>query len=70
MDTCQGDSGGPITCTKDGLNYMYGITSFGVGCNDKKYPGNSSNSLAKFVADIVGASVELWLMYVQGLIRL
>ena len=64
VDTCQGDSGGPITCTEDGLNYMYGITSFGVGCNDKKYPGNSSNS------DIVGMSVELWLMYVQGLIRL
>ena len=43
VDTCQGDSGGPITCSKDGLNYMYGITSFGVGCNDKKYPGNSSS---------------------------
>ena len=39
IDTCQGDSGGPLTCSRKGTSYMFGITSFGVGCNDQRYPG-------------------------------
>ena len=39
IDTCQGDSGGPLTCVNNNVHYLYGITSFGVGCNDQHYPG-------------------------------
>lgn len=39
IDTCQGDSGGPLTCDSEGIHYLFGITSFGVGCNDQHYPG-------------------------------
>nr|CAH0098717.1 unnamed protein product [Daphnia galeata] len=35
-DTCQGDSGGPLIVDKVG---QVGITSFGRGCTDPKYPG-------------------------------
>ena len=49
VDTCQGDSGGPFTCPRNGTNYMFGITSFGVGCNDKKYPG-AYTAVAKYLS--------------------
>ncbi len=40
-DTCQGDSGGPnlITGTSPGSDVQVGITSFGVGCAQPKFPG-------------------------------
>lgn len=38
-DACQGDSGGPAIAYIDGEKYLAGITSWGVGCTDKKYPG-------------------------------
>lgn len=38
-DACQGDSGGPAIAYIDGERYLAGITSWGVGCTDKKYPG-------------------------------
>jgi len=38
-DACQGDSGGPAIAYIDGDKYLAGITSWGVGCTDKKYPG-------------------------------
>lgn len=31
-DTCQGDSGGPMTYSANGQHYLYGITSYGLGC--------------------------------------
>lgn len=34
-DSCQGDSGGPLTH----LGKQVGITSWGVGCNNKNFPG-------------------------------
>lgn len=38
-DTCQGDSGGPAIGYIDGEKYLVGITSWGVGCTNTKYPG-------------------------------
>lgn len=38
-DTCHGDSGGPIGVKQSGQFVQYGITSFGWGCADPKYPG-------------------------------
>ncbi|XP_018024259.2 trypsin-1-like [Hyalella azteca] len=34
-DTCSGDGGGPMICG----DYLCGITSWGVGCGDARYPG-------------------------------
>ncbi|TKS78376.1 Granzyme A [Collichthys lucidus] len=34
-DTCQGDSGGPLVCN----GVLVGVTSFGKGCGDVKFPG-------------------------------
>ena len=34
-DTCQGDSGGPIYVG----TAQVGVTSFGIGCADSRYPG-------------------------------
>jgi len=38
VDACQGDSGGPLVCGND-VHTLFGITSWGVKCGDKKYPG-------------------------------
>ena len=38
-DACQGDSGGPAIGYIDGVKYLVGIISWGVGCTNKKYPG-------------------------------
>ncbi|CAG0884557.1 unnamed protein product [Cyprideis torosa] len=38
---CVGDSGGPLVCRgrRDRVPYLVGITSWGAGCGDAKYPG-------------------------------
>ncbi|CAG0884430.1 unnamed protein product [Cyprideis torosa] len=38
-DACQGDSGGPLYITKGGKHYLVGITSIGIGCARKGFPG-------------------------------
>jgi secreted trypsin-like serine protease len=38
-DACQGDSGGPAIGYVDGEKYLVGITSWGVGCTNRKFPG-------------------------------
>ncbi len=39
-DACQGDSGGPLIIkTKDGVNHLEGLASWGEGCSSPKFPG-------------------------------
>ncbi|XP_064628688.1 uncharacterized protein LOC135488147 [Lineus longissimus] len=42
-DSCQGDSGGPLICQKGEKWVQFGVTSFGQGCGDKKFPGVYTN---------------------------
>jgi len=39
IDACAGDSGGPLVCESGGTWTLYGITSWGKGCAQEKFPG-------------------------------
>jgi secreted trypsin-like serine protease len=56
-DACQGDSGGPAVGYVNGLRYLVGITSWGVGCTNKKFPGVYVNvaKYAGWIRDTAGA---------------
>jgi len=42
-DACSGDSGGPLVYKKNGKYVQVGITSWGKGCADPRYPGVWTN---------------------------
>ncbi|RHZ13155.1 hypothetical protein DYB37_012215 [Aphanomyces astaci] len=38
-DTCNGNSGGPLTVTRNGIEYLAGVTSWGLTCGIYGFPG-------------------------------
>ena len=38
-DACTGDSGGPLMAVRRGGWTLVGVTSYGVGCGNEKFPG-------------------------------
>lgn len=57
-DACQGDSGGPAIAYINGEKYLVGITSWGVGCSNQRYPGVYVNVAAysRWIDDTVGTA--------------
>lgn len=55
-DTCQGDSGGPLFKKTVNGFVQVGITSYGLGCAEKRYPGVyteiNSPSIRKFILNV------------------
>jgi len=52
-DACVGDSGGPLVYKEHGKYVQVGITSWGMGCADPRYPGVWTDviSLKQWIAD-------------------
>ena len=46
-DACQGDSGGPAVGYANGVPYLVGLVSWGVGCVNRSFPGVYTN-VSKF----------------------
>ncbi|HEX8705071.1 MAG TPA: trypsin-like serine protease, partial [Myxococcaceae bacterium] len=57
-DTCQGDSGGPLTVLKGSTRVLAGVTSWGYGCADARYPGMYArvSSFQSWIATQMGST--------------
>jgi len=57
-DTCQGDSGGPLTVLKGSTRVLAGVTSWGYGCADARYPGMYArvSSFQSWIASQMGST--------------
>ncbi|GIY83964.1 phenoloxidase-activating factor 2 [Caerostris extrusa] len=44
-DACTGDGGSPLVCTSNGLWYVVGLVSWGIGCGQPGIPGVYINVL-------------------------
>uniref|UniRef100_A0A8B9PZH8 Peptidase S1 domain-containing protein n=1 Tax=Apteryx owenii TaxID=8824 RepID=A0A8B9PZH8_APTOW len=74
-DSCTGDSGGPLVCPSEddsGFYTLNGITSWGLGCGKKSYPGVYTNVgvFVDWIKQSVNSSVQsptYWLLYFERL---
>lgn len=58
-DTCQGDSGGPLFVDDDaGRASQIGITSFGIGCGARNYPGVYAETNAENIRSFIYRAAE------------
>ena len=61
-DTCQGDSGGPLWVRTEAGKRQIGITSFGLGCGKRGFPGVytevNNPSISTFIGTFIDGAAE------------
>ena len=58
-DTCQGDSGGPMFVEDSGVYRQIGITSYGLGCAARRFPGVYTEVNAEPIYDFITQATGL-----------